>query len=184
MKVLRVVALVLLLVFAVSAAFSAVMKPANIVVTAGKNSNLSTFVKAVKAAGLTSDLEKPGPFTVFAPDNAAFAKVPKATMDSLMKPANKAKLRDLLLSHVIKGKMSSAEIMKMKSPGMVATLQGMKIKITHSKAGVMVGKAKVVKSDIMASNGVIHVIDTVMMPMAKQKAMPKNPSAITKEKKK
>ena len=134
---------------------------------AAKSKDLSTLVTALKAAGLVDALKKPGPFTVFAPTNDAFAKIPKNEFDALLKPENKEKLKAVLLYHAIKGKVMAADVLKMKSPSMVPTLQGEKIKITHSDMGVMVNKAKVTKADVKASNGVIHVINQVIMPPLK-----------------
>ncbi len=139
-------------------------KAMTIVDVAAANKDFSTLVTALKAAGLVEELKKPGPFTVFAPTNDAFAKIPKKDLDALLKPENKEKLKSVLLYHVISGKVKAADVMKMKSPSMVASLQGEKIKVSHSDAGVMVNQAKVIKADVRASNGVIHVIDQVIMP--------------------
>ena len=131
----------------------------DIVETAIKAGSFPTLVAAVKAAGLAETLKGKGPFTAFAPNEAAFAKVPKATLDDLMKPENKAKLASLLSYHVVIGKILSKDIagktMKSKS------VQGAELSIDATK-DVMVDKSKVVKADIETSNGVIHVIDTVL----------------------
>ena len=129
--------------------------------------NHKTLVKLVKAAGLVEALQAPGPYTVFAPTDAAFAKLPKATVRSLTKPENKEQLKAILLYHVVKGKVTANDVKAMKSPTSVATLNGAKIKITHSKKGVMVNKSKVTTADLMATNGVIHVINAVLMPPKK-----------------
>jgi uncharacterized surface protein with fasciclin (FAS1) repeats len=132
----------------------------DIVETAIKAGSFPTLVAAVKAAGLAETLKGKGPFTVFAPNEAAFAKLPKATLDDLMKPENKGKLASLLSHHVVSGKILSKDIagktMKSKS------VQGAELSIDATK-DVMIDKAKVVKADIESSNGVIHVIDTVLM---------------------
>jgi len=115
----------------------------------------------VQAAGLTSTLEGPGPFTVFAPTDQAFAKLPAATLESLLKPENKDKLRAILTYHVVAGNVDAAEVVKLTS---VKTVEGADLKIAAVNGTVMVDNAKVVKTDIHASNGIIHVIDAVMLP--------------------
>ena len=152
------------------AALSFVARPAaaaDIVDTASAAPQFSTLVKLIKAAGLVETLKGTGPFTVFAPTNAAFAKLPKATVAKLMSPAGKADLVKILTYHVIPGKVMAADVMKM-GGGMVATVEGAKVNIVL-KPSVMVNNAHVTKTDIAADNGVIHVIDTVLMP---GKAMP------------
>ena len=136
----------------------------DIVDTAVKAGSFTTLVTALKAAGLVETLKGPGPFTVFAPTDDAFAKLPKGTVEDLLKPENKAKLSSILTYHVVSGKVMSKDIAgkTMKSK----TVQGAEISIDATK-DVMVDKAKVVKADIEASNGVIHVIDAVIMPPAK-----------------
>lgn len=142
------------------------VKADDIVDVASAAPNFKTLVAAIKAAGLVDTLKGDGPFTVFAPTDAAFAKLPKGTVESLLKPENKAKLVAILTYHVVKGKVMAADVMKLKSGTKVATVEGQSVTVKVSKAGVMVDKAKVVKTDIDASNGVIHVIDTVLMPAA------------------
>ncbi len=129
----------------------------DVVDTAVKAGNFTTLVTAVKAAGLVDTLKGPGPFTVFAPTDAAFAKVPKATLDALL--ADKAALAKVLTYHVVPGKVMAADV----KAGKVKTVQGQELTITTT-GGVMVDKAKVVATDVAASNGVIHAIDTVLMP--------------------
>ena len=129
----------------------------DIVDTAVKAGNFTTLVTAVKAAGLVDTLKGPGPFTVFAPTDAAFAKVPKATLDALL--ADKAALAKVLTYHVVPGKVMAADV----RAGKVKTVEGQELTIT-TKSGVMVDNAKVVATDVVASNGVIHAIDTVLMP--------------------
>lgn len=134
---------------------------ADIVDTAAKAGQFKTLVAAVKAAGLVETLKGPGPFTVFAPTDAAFAKLPKGTLEDLLKPENKAKLAAILKYHVVPGKIMSSSIAGKKTA--VATAQGGKLDVDATK-GVKVDNAKVVQADIEAKNGVIHVIDTVVLP--------------------
>lgn len=137
----------------------------DIVDTAIEAGSFSTLVKAVQAAGLVETLKGPGPFTLFAPTDEAFAKLPKGTLEDLLKPENKDKLASILTYHVVPGKVMAADVVKLKK---AKTVQGSKIYIKVKGKKVMVGKANVVKTDITASNGVIHVIDTVLMPPAKK----------------
>ena len=129
----------------------------DIVDVASKAGNFNTLVTAVKAADLVDTLKGPGPFTVFAPTDAAFAKVPKAKLDALL--ADKAALAKVLTYHVVPGKVMAADV----KAGKVKTVQGQELTVT-TKGGVMVDNAKVVATDVAASNGVIHAIDTVLMP--------------------
>jgi uncharacterized surface protein with fasciclin (FAS1) repeats len=129
----------------------------DIVDTAIDAGSFKTLVTALQAAGLVDTLKGKGPFTVFAPTDEAFAKIPKAKLDALL--ADKAKLTRVLTYHVVAGKVMAADV----KAGPVKSVEGSNIKIS-TKHGVMVDKSKVVKTDIVASNGVIHVIDTVMMP--------------------
>ena len=123
--------------------------------------HFTTLVAAVKAAGLVDTLKGPGPFTVFAPTDEAFAKLPPGTLESLLKPENKAKLQKILTFHVVAGKVMAADVMKLSS---AKTVEGENVTINMKNGGVMVDNAHVTKTDIMASNGVIHVIDTVLLP--------------------
>ena len=126
--------------------------------------NLSTLVAAVKAGGLVETLKGKGPFTVFAPTNEAFAALPAGTLESLLKPENKDKLVQILTYHVVSGKVMSTDL----KDGMTAkTVQGSEVKIGISKDGVKVNDAKVIKADVNASNGVVHVIDKVILPPSK-----------------
>lgn len=125
----------------------------------------STLVAAIKAADLVSTLQGPGPFTVFAPTNAAFAKLPAGAVDDLLKPENKEKLRSVLLYHVISGKIMASDVLAMSGPGTPKSVQGATLNVTNV-APVKVNDANVTATDIRASNGVIHVIDTVLMPPA------------------
>lgn len=115
---------------------------------------------AVKAAGLVDTLSGKGPFTVFAPTDEAFAKLPEGTVASLLKPENREKLVAVLTYHVVPGKVPASAVKTMKAK----TVNGQKVSLKVSDAGVHVDNAKVVKTDIMASNGVIHVIDSVILP--------------------
>ena len=133
-------------------------RAADIVDTAKSAGNFNTLVTAVQAAGLESTLKGPGPFTVFAPTDEAFAKIPKAKLDALLK--DKAALTKVLTYHVVPGKVMAADV----KPGNVKTVEGAAVKVTASGGKVMVDKAHVTKTDIAADNGVIHVIDTVLMP--------------------
>ena len=142
-------------VLAITAAFSVQAK--DIVDTAVGAGTFKTLAAALTAAGLIDTLKGPGPFTVFAPTDEAFAKIPKADLDALLK--DKAKLTSVLTYHVVGGKVMAADV----KAGKVKTVQGSEMTIATS-GGVMVDKAKVIKTDIVADNGVIHVIDSVIMP--------------------
>lgn len=133
----------------------------DIVDVAAENSSFSTLVAAVKAAGLVETLKGKGPFTVFAPNNEAFAKLPKGTVESLLKPENKDKLVAILTYHVVPGKVMAADVVKLKS---AATVQGQKVSIKVKNGKVMIDNATVLATDVKASNGVIHVIDSVILP--------------------
>ena len=142
---------------AVIALASLSAQAADIVDTAVAAGNFNTLVTALKAAGLVDTLKGPGPFTVFAPTDEAFAKIPKADLDKLL--ANKAKLKSVLTYHVVPGKVMSTDI----KPGKVKSVQGAQLTVS-TDGGVMVDKAKVTAADVAADNGVIHAIDTVLMP--------------------
>jgi uncharacterized surface protein with fasciclin (FAS1) repeats len=131
----------------------------NLVQTAVAAGQFKTLASLLRKAGLAGTLEGKGPFTVFAPTDAAFAEVPKATLASLAK--NKAKLRAVLLYHVVKGKVTAAQAMKLRS---AKTLEGKSVSIRVSGGKVIVGGATVIKANVLASNGVIHVIDKVLIP--------------------
>lgn len=134
----------------------------DIVQTAVAAGQFKTLVKLVKRAGLASALQQPGPFTVFAPTDAAFKKVPKKTLNTLLR--NKAKLKAVLLYHVVSGKVTAADVVKLTS---AKTLNGKNVRIRVSGSNVFVNKAKVTKPDVMASNGVIHVVNRVLIPPAR-----------------
>jgi uncharacterized surface protein with fasciclin (FAS1) repeats len=164
-KARRILVLVLALSCLMVTAAVTFAQEKDIVDTAVGAGSFNTLVAAVKAAGLVDTLKGPGPFTVFAPTDEAFAKLPKGTLDDLLKPENKAKLTAILTYHVVPGKVMAADVVKMKK---AKTVEGSYIKIRVKAGEVMVNKAKVVKTDVMASNGVIHVVDAVLMPPAKK----------------
>jgi uncharacterized surface protein with fasciclin (FAS1) repeats len=131
---------------------------ADIVDTAVAAGNFKTLVIALKAAGLVDTLKGPGPYTVFAPTDAAFAKIPKAKLDALLK--DKAELNKVLTYHVVSGKVLAEDV----TTGSVKTVEGSSLNVVKTKGKIKVDKAKVTKTDIIADNGVIHVIDKVLMP--------------------
>jgi len=140
--------------FAIASSASA----ADIVDTAVSAGQFKTLVQAVQAAGLVDTLKGEGPFTVFAPTDAAFAKLPAGTIESLLN--DKQKLAQVLTYHVVPGKVTAAQV----KPGDVKTVQGQSLRVRADGGAVTVNNARVTKTDIMASNGVIHVIDTVVLP--------------------
>jgi uncharacterized surface protein with fasciclin (FAS1) repeats len=133
----------------------------DIVDTAVAAGSFTTLAKALTAADLVATLKGPGPFTVFAPTDEAFAKLPAGTLDNLLKPENKAMLRRVLTYHVVPGKVMAADVVKVSS---ATAVSGDTLSIKVSGGAVMVDNARVVKTDIVASNGVIHVLDTVLLP--------------------
>ena len=137
------------------------MKTKDIVATAVAAGQFNTLAAALKAAGLVATLQGKGPFTVFAPTDAAFAKLPAGTVDSLLKPENKKKLTDILTYHVVAGDVKAADVVKLTS---AKTLNGQDVTISVMGDSVKINDAAVTKTDIAASNGTIHVIDTVLMP--------------------
>lgn len=183
MKTIKVLGLFILSAFFTSATFAqmgktvmvggAAMYPSkNIIENAVNSKDHTTLVAAVKAAGLVETLEGPGPFTVFAPTNSAFNKLPAGTVETLLKPENKAKLTAVLTYHVVPGKLGSKELMSMMKAGMgkailktvqgenlYVSMKGKKIMITDENGGV----ATVTIADVNQSNGVIHVIDKVLL---------------------
>ena len=136
---------------------------ADIVDTAVKAGKFKTLVAAVQAAGLVKTLKGDGPFTVFAPTDAAFAKLPKGTLESLLKPENKGKLANILTYHVVAGKVTSKAV----STSKVKMVNGQKANLKVENKKVTINGANVVAVDVMASNGVIHVIDSVILPPKK-----------------
>jgi uncharacterized surface protein with fasciclin (FAS1) repeats len=133
----------------------------DIVDTAVAAGSFKTLATALQAAGLVETLKGKGPFTVFAPTDEAFSKLPAGTVESLLKPENKEKLKAILLYHVVSGDVTAAQVVKLAS---AKTVNGQDLKLTVNDGSVMVNEAKVVKADVLASNGVIHVIDTVLLP--------------------
>ncbi len=149
------------------------MADKNIVENASKSKDHTTLVAAVKAAGLVETLSGKGPFTVFAPTNEAFAKLPAGTVDTLVKPENKKKLTGILTYHVVAGKVTAEQLMKdikagngkatlktVNGENLTAMMEGSSVELKDAKGGT----AKVAIADVMQSNGVIHVIDSVLMP--------------------
>jgi len=145
-----------------STAGSGARENGDIVATATAAGKFTTLTMLLKRAGLVSALKQPGPYTVFAPTDAAFKKVPKKTLKALL--ANKAKLKAVLLYHVVSGKVTAADVVKLRS---AKTVNGKKVRIRVSGGNVFVNTAKVVKPDVMATNGVIHVVNRVLIPPAK-----------------
>ena len=143
-------------------AFAAPARAADIVDTAVSAGSFKTLVAAVKAAGLVDTLKGPGPFTVFAPTDAAFAALPAGTVDTLLKPENKARLVAVLTYHVLPGKVMAADIAG--KTLQAKTVQGQSLAINATGSAVKVNQATVSKADIVADNGVIHVIDAVVLP--------------------
>jgi uncharacterized surface protein with fasciclin (FAS1) repeats len=144
----------------VASSASAPHKPAKTIVqTAVAAGSFKTLVSLVKQAGLARALSGPGPLTVFAPTDAAFAKVPKATLAALAK--DKSKLKAVLLYHVVRGRLTAAQVVKQKS---LTTLEGGRLSIRTRDGNVYVNRARVIKANVMASNGVIHVINKVLIP--------------------
>ena len=161
MKSLRILALTAIV--ATSGIFGvahAEPKSQDIVAVASKNGSFKTLVAALKAAGLVETLQGTGPFTVFAPTDEAFGKLPHGTVEDLHKPENKAKLVAVLTYHVVAGKVMAADVKTMKAK----TVNGQSLDVKVTDGHVTVDNAKVVKTDVAASNGVIHVIDTVVLP--------------------
>ena len=164
MKNIRILALTLLTATAVTTnlahADTECASKKDIVAVASSAGSFNTLVAAVKAAGLVETLQGKGPFTIFAPTDEAFAKLPKGTVEDLLKPENKEKLVAILTYHVVAGKVMAADVKTMKAK----TVNGQSLDIKVTDGDVTVDNAKVVKTDVAASNGVIHVIDTVVLP--------------------
>jgi uncharacterized surface protein with fasciclin (FAS1) repeats len=136
----------------------------DIVDTAVANGQFKTLATALNAAGLVNTLKGPGPFTVFAPTDDAFAKLPPGTLDDLLKPENKGKLAAILTYHVVPGAVTSRQVTNLKE---AKTVNGSMLQVSARDGKVMINNADVVKPDIETSNGVIHVIDAVLLPPAK-----------------
>lgn len=150
-----------LVALAVMGAASPQKAEKDIVDTAVAAGSFKTLATALQAAGLVDTLKGKGPFTVFAPTDEAFAKLPAGTVEELLKPENKAKLTAILTYHVVPGKVMASDVIKVKS---AATVNGQSLTVATRGNAVMVDNARVVKTDIVCSNGVIHVIDTVVLP--------------------
>jgi len=158
-KLSKIVFGALVALFAISTSVQAQSK--DIVDLAVGNDNLKTLVAAVKAGGLVDVLKGDGPFTVFAPTDEAFAALPKGTLEMLLKPENKDKLVAILTYHVVSGKVMSGDL----SNGMkAATVQGGKVSVSIKGGVVKINDAKVIAADVKAKNGVVHVIDKVILP--------------------
>ena len=155
-----IVALAVALMFS-APAFSGSYNKKDIVDTAVGAGSFNTLVAAVQAADLVETLKSDGPFTVFAPTDAAFAKLPAGTVESLLKPENKDQLIGILTYHVVSGQVNAAEVVKLDS---ATTVEGSDVAIQVKRGVVYVDNAMVVQADVEASNGVIHVIDTVILP--------------------
>jgi uncharacterized surface protein with fasciclin (FAS1) repeats len=158
----KTLAVAILLVFLSSTAlFASSHTKKDIVDTAVSAGSFNTLVAAVQAAGLAETLKGEGPFTVFAPTDDAFAKLPAGTLDDLLKPENKDKLAAILTYHVVSGKVMAKDVMTMKE---AKTVNGQSVIVSMEADTVMIDNAKVVQADVECSNGVIHVIDTVILP--------------------
>ena len=154
---------ILILTAALGLAFGSAFAADDIVDTAKSTGKFKTLTAALDAGGKTEMLKEKGPYTVFAPSDEAFDKLPKGTVEDLLKPENKAKLGKILAYHVVEGKVMASDVKTM----MAKTANGADLDIKVKGDKVMVNDAKVVKADVAASNGVIHVIDKVLMPPAK-----------------
>ncbi|MBU6174120.1 MAG: fasciclin domain-containing protein [Planctomycetes bacterium] len=143
---------------------SVILPSSDAIPAVAEKAGFKTLLAAVKAAGLAETLSGEGPFTVFAPTDEAFAKLPAATLSDLLKPENKAKLAAILKYHVVSGRVYSEDAVAAKSAN---TVQGAAIAIKANDEGAFVNEAKILKTDVDASNGVIHVIDSVILPPAK-----------------
>ena len=136
----------------------------NLVETAVQTGSFNTLVAAVQAADLAGTLSGPGPFTVFAPTDEAFAKLPEGTVAELLKPENKAELAQVLTYHVVSGRVAAVDVVNLSG---AKTVAGQKVKISASDSGVQINKANVIQTDITCSNGIIHVVDQVLLPASK-----------------
>jgi transforming growth factor-beta-induced protein len=157
----RIAITLMTLVLLASPAFAGGAAKKDIVDTAVAAGSFNTLAAALQAADLVDTLKGKGPFTVFAPTDAAFAKLPAGTVESLLKPENKAKLQAILTYHVVAGSVAAADVVKLKS---AKTVNGQSVSINVAGGAVSIDGAKVVQADITTSNGVIHVIDSVILP--------------------
>ena len=154
-------ALTLTLTLAASAFAGGATHRKDIVDTAVAAGSFGTLAKALQAADLVDTLKGKGPFTVFAPTDAAFARLPAGTVESLLRPENKARLQAILTYHVVAGSVGSSDVVKLKE---ARTVNGQSVSISTANGVVSIDNAKVVQADVAASNGVIHVIDSVILP--------------------
>jgi len=161
MKTKTLIVTILLVFLSSTALIASSHAKMDIVDTAVKAGSFNTLVAAVQAAGLAETLKGEGPFTVFAPTDDAFAKLPAGTLDDLLKPENKDKLAAILTYHVVSGKVMAKDVMTMKE---AKTVNGQSVMVSMEAETVMIDNAKVVNADIECTNGVIHVIDTVVLP--------------------
>ena len=161
MKKFMYITVILSLVLALNVYASSHKKDMDIVDTAVSAGSFETLVAAITAAELVETLKGEGPFTVFAPTDEAFAKLPAGTLDDLLKPENKAKLQGILTYHVVSGKVMASDVGGL---SMAKTVNGQSFKISKKGGSVYVDNAEVLKTDILCSNGVIHVIDAVILP--------------------
>lgn len=157
----NLIILAILTIFAPTSLLYAGSHEKDIVDTAVEAGSFNTLVAAIKAADLVDTLKGKGPFTVFAPTDDAFAKLPPGTLEDLLKPENKGKLQAVLTYHVVAGEYTAKDVVTMKE---AKTVNGQSFMISMSSDTVMVDNAKVIKTDIVCSNGVIHVIDSVILP--------------------
>jgi uncharacterized surface protein with fasciclin (FAS1) repeats len=154
------IAAVTMIVLSVSTAIAGTAQK-DVVDTAVDAGQFTTLAKALGAADLVQTLKGPGPFTVFAPTDEAFEKLPAGTLDSLLKPENKDQLRAILTYHVVPGRVMAADVVKLTE---AETVNGKKVAVNADGGAVMINDAKVTTTDIEASNGIIHVVDTVILP--------------------
>jgi uncharacterized surface protein with fasciclin (FAS1) repeats len=152
------------IIFLDSSSFVLVAQVLDIVQTAINNGNFQTLVTALTAANLVTTLQGPGPFTVFAPTDAAFSKLPNGTVVDLLKPENIEKLADILKYHVIGGRVTSGDINMMTLPAQVVTLEGGTVTVTKDGNNIKIDDATVITADVSTTNGIIHIIDTVLIP--------------------
>jgi uncharacterized surface protein with fasciclin (FAS1) repeats len=160
-KILLIASLLLIVPVVLLAGGHGYSTKKDIVDTAISANSFNTLVAALKAGDLVDVLRGEGPFTVFAPTDDAFAKLPAGTLESLLKPENKAKLQSILTYHVVPGRVMAADVVQINS---AKTVNGQSFTVSSSNGKVMVDNATVIKTDIKASNGVIHVIDSVILP--------------------
>lgn len=173
----RLLALVMALCVISAVAAWAAPRKGDVMTVISGSKDFTIFAKAAQAAGLAQTLKGAGPFTVFAPTDAAFKKLPKGTLDSLMKPENKGQLKALVLSHVVNGRRACAQVTKTKVSITLKTLQGSSVKVMPMGKSVMVEKANIVKADLQASNGLVQGIDLVILPPAKTAAPAEKPKS-------